>query len=120
MDSSNAAARAIATLGIWAAVTILGIGTLVNSVYLNGGAIVLIMAILFGAALTATQLVWKSTSTGIQEQAEKTKRRTKLDRVLDKLSDQEIEDLRARLMDDSDGEQVALEELMDAHQRRTR
>jgi hypothetical protein len=117
MDSHHAAARVFATLFIWAAVTILGIGTLVNSTFLGGGPVIIIMVLLVGAAATATQNVWRS-DFGSRAAAEKIKRRTRVDRMMDKLSETEVEELRARLMAETDGEQVTLDELMTEHEKR--
>ncbi len=120
MDSSSQAARTLSTLIIWAAVTILGIGALVNATFLDSGAVVVIMILLVVGAAGATQAVWRSPAASSQMEAEKAKRRGKVDRMLDRLSEDEIEDLRARLMAESDGEQVSLEELLEARGRGSR
>jgi hypothetical protein len=104
-------ARVGATFFIWVAFTVVSVAAIVNSSEI-GGLIFLIMILLTGGAVTATQSVWKSVDTDKQGESEKSKRQGKLDRVMARLSEQDIEELRARLLEDSDGEAVSLDELL--------
>jgi hypothetical protein len=107
---SNNEARTAATFFIWVAFTLVGIATIVNASEI-GGIIFLIMVLLVGGAAGATQQVWKNAGSEIAD-AEKNKRRSKLDRMLERLDDGDIEELRSRLSADSDGEVVPLDDLL--------
>ena len=108
---NNTEARVGATFFIWVAFTIVSVAAIVNSAVI-GGLLFLIMILLTGGAVTATQSVWKGVETDKQSEAEKSKRQGKLDRVMARLSDQDIEELRTRLLADNDGEAVSLDELL--------
>lgn len=108
---NNTEARVGATFFIWVAFTVVSVAAIVNSSDI-GGLLFLIMILLTGGAVTATQSVWKGLQNDNLSEAEKSKRQGKLDRVMARLSDQDIEELRARLLEDGDGESVSLDELM--------
>jgi membrane protein implicated in regulation of membrane protease activity len=103
-------ARILPTFFIWLATTILGVGAMVNAVFLGGAAVVLILAMLLFGAMLSTIFVWRGADK-VSVETEKHKRRDKLDKMMSRLSDQEIEDLRNRLMLDADGE-TSLENLL--------
>ena len=108
---NNTEARVGASFFIWVAFTVVAVAAIVNSAVI-GGLLFLIMILLTGGAVTATQSIWKSDENDRQSESEKSKRNDKLDRVMARLSDQDIEELRARLLSDSDGEAVSLDELL--------
>jgi hypothetical protein len=105
-------AKAIASAIVWTAFTIVAGGTLASSDNLSGGVVVVIMVLLVIAAGVSMGFIWMGDKENNTESAEKAKRQSKLDRVLEKLSDQDVEELRTRLMAESDGEEVSLNELL--------
>jgi hypothetical protein len=109
---SNTEARAISSFFVWTAFTIVGVAAIVNGSNMSTFTSIILAIILAGSAVTATQAIWKSNDADDSNSAEKNKRRNNVDRVLERLSDREIEDLRARLMADSDGEAVSLDDLL--------
>ncbi len=113
---SNTEARVGATFFIWVAFTIVSVAAIVNSAVI-GGLLFLIMILLTGGVVTATQSIWKGVETDKQSETEKSKRQGNLDRVMARLSEQDIEELRARLIADSDGEAVSLDELLQRQDR---
>ncbi len=114
----NNEAKVLSTFFIWFAFTMVSMTAMIRDIHLEGlGAIGLAVLLVAGAVL-ATQFVWAGNSISAAEADEKAKRRTRLDRVMDYLSDDELEELRARLTTESDGEQVSLEELLGARGRR--
>jgi hypothetical protein len=108
---NNTEARVGATFFIWVAFTVVSVAAIVNSSDI-GGLLFLIMILLTGGAVTATKAVWTGVENDSQSGSEKSKRQGKLDRVMARLTDQDIEELRARLMADGDGEAISLDELM--------
>src|SRR5262249_24104399 len=107
-------ARVLSTFFIWAALTVIVVTAMLAHVEMSnftGVALGVILAISAGASTSA---IWKggNAASEVESSTEKTKRRMKVDRVLNRLSDQEIEDLRARLIGDSDGETSSLDELI--------
>ncbi len=114
--------RLTATAVIWTAFTVVMIGALIFSDRLSSG-MVMFMAILFTmAALASTNMIWKRTNEPVIqiERSEKSKRRTRVDDMLDTMSDREIEEMRMRLIADSDGEAVGLNELLMERERQRR
>jgi hypothetical protein len=107
--------RFVTTAIIWTAATAM---TIVLSV-VNGGenfsipAVVIFMI----AAAVSTLGIWQSPFVGsdsgsAKAESEKAKRSSKLERLVSGLSDDEVNELRNRLMTDNDGELVSLEEVM--------
>jgi hypothetical protein len=108
----NTEARAISSFFVWTAFTIVGVAAIVNGSNMSTFTSIVLAVILAGSAVTATQSIWKSQDADDGNSAEKNKRRNNVDRILERLSDREIEDLRARLMADGDGEAVSLDDLL--------
>jgi hypothetical protein len=109
-SSSLLAARVLATMFVWGGVSILGSFTDVT-----GGFAVMMIAILAFAAMMSTRAVWGigGQSADTQAQLEKAKRvgSMRLGRIVDSLSDDEIAELRMRLMG-NDEEVVPLDSLL--------
>jgi hypothetical protein len=110
---SNNETRLAATFLIWAgcvAIAIFG-----RSPNISEGNAVAFMFVLALAGSISTIAVWASTSghasNDAKEMAEKAKRRGKVERMLDQLSDQDIAELRTRLME-QEADAVPLEDLM--------
>lgn len=83
----------------------------------------LIVAILGGVGWFATDAVWdgaKAKDQRKQEETEKAKRRTRVDAMVDDLSQGELRELRSRLMSDSDGELVSMDDLLREQRRNSR
>ena len=109
---NNTEARVMATFFIWAAITIIAVAAMVAHISVDGFVGIVLAMILVGSASGATNAIWKGTRVDDEQSAEKSKRRNNVDRVLERLTDREIEDLRARLIGESDGEAVSLDELI--------
>ncbi|MBL8162863.1 MAG: hypothetical protein JNJ61_12820 [Anaerolineae bacterium] len=109
----NNEARLGATLLIWAAFTVISVVALIAQQF-N----IPIVVVLAGASMFATMSVWESAKKADSDEkvAEKSKRRTKVENMLAKLDERELDELRARLSD-SDGEMVSLDDVLDERRR---
>ncbi|NWG18414.1 MAG: hypothetical protein HXY41_17455 [Chloroflexi bacterium] len=106
--------RTLSTVTVWAALAILGVTAM-----LTGTRVDFIMAaVAIGAAMVATIVVWTSGRENEPTEAEKAKRRGRIDQMLDKLNEAELEELRARLAE-SDGERVMLDDLLTGRRQRS-
>jgi hypothetical protein len=116
----NNIARVFATGIIWGALTILGIAATVSHVELSSGALTIIMAMLIIGATIGTGAVWKDAggSVSAKEEAEKAKRRSRVERLMSDLDERDIDELRYRLMGDSDEDRIPLDELISRGQGR--
>jgi hypothetical protein len=96
---------------IWAACAVVIVGAFVTMSFQFGWVPILAIIILMTlAALAGTQMVWKRYATS-PEEIEKAKRRSRIEYFLDTVDDRELAELRARLIDEQDGEMISLEEL---------
>ncbi len=120
MKIMNNGARVFATGMIWAALTILGVAAMVSRVAASGGIVVFIMTALIAGATIGTYSVWRGANANVsaREEAEKAKRRSRIERLMDDLDERDIDELRFRLMNHDDEESVPLEELMQKGQER--
>jgi hypothetical protein len=114
-------ARSAVTLGIWIMVMIM----LSNVAVFASGNIVPLTFILSVAAAASTGFIWNARLGGDSDRrrqveiAGKAKRDDRMGRLLSSLSDDEIDDLRQRLMAREDGEiSTTLEELLAERERR--
>jgi len=114
--------RLTATAVIWTAFTIVTVGALIFSDRLSSGMIMFLALLFTAAAVISTNMIWKRTNEPIIqiERSEKSKRRTRVDDMLDTMSDREVDELRMRLIADSDGEAVDLNELLVERERQRR
>lgn len=113
--------KLIATFLIWMSFTIVmtsGTSPL-NSSDLSGGSAVLAIVFLAIAAGGSTLGIWVGTAKASREQSDgKAKRtRSRVGQFMDSLSDDEVAELRARLMVEED-ESVPLESLLSQRERR--
>jgi hypothetical protein len=77
---------------------------------------ILVLCILMTlAVLAGNQIVWKNTNT--IEASEKAKRRSRVDRLLDRMNDADLAELRDRLMSEQDGELASLDDILSEHKR---
>ena len=109
---NNIQARVLATGLIWTALTVLGVAAMVTGA--SSGSMTAILFVLIVGATISTGTIWRwarPNSTAVEE-AEKEKRRTRLDRMMDTLDERELEELRHRLTGDGDDERYPLEELV--------
>jgi hypothetical protein len=121
--------RTVVTIVLW---IIIGV-VLANATVMSSGSIVpLTLIMMIGGALT-TRVVWNGTL-GLSAEdrrdayreetvinSEKAKRTNRVSRMLDSLSDDELDELRARLMAEQDGEiNTTLEELLAERDQRRR
>ncbi len=105
-------ARVLATGLIWTALTVLGVAAMVTGA--SSGSMTAILFVLIVGATISTGTIWRSAEgnpTAIEE-AEKMKRRTRLERMIDTLDEREIEELRQRLTGEQDDERVPLDQLV--------
>jgi len=107
--------RLIATLLIWVSFTVVmtSSSSPLNSNGLSGGAAVIAIAFLAAAAGGSTLAVWVARPQETTQPPLEKAKRTRVGRFMDSLSDDEIAELRARLMAD-DAEPVALDDLLHA------
>lgn len=112
--------RLTATAIIWTAFTIVMIAALIFSDRLTSGMILALAFMFTLAAVGATQMIWKHPTELHSESAEKSKRRTRVDAMLERMDDAELDELRMRLLSDSDGEAVGLTELLAERERQRR
>ncbi|MCB9451106.1 MAG: hypothetical protein H6672_06680 [Anaerolineaceae bacterium] len=112
--------RTIATVAIWMMVTGIIITGMIME-YDAGGIAVLALIMGIGAAI-ATEKIWltegESKDARDRERREKAKRRSMVDRMLERLDESQLNELRARLMSEQDGEAVSLEDLLEEQARR--
>jgi hypothetical protein len=111
-------ARVVGTCGIWFAVIIIGVAAITNAMFMNGVLVFLLVMIMAIAAASATQSIWGHAHAETSQNADKIKRRSRVDRVLERMNDDELDELRARLMSESDGEAVSLNDLLAERDRR--
>jgi hypothetical protein len=106
--------RLYATIAIWSALAVMGVAAMVTRIQLDGGALVALFFVLIIGAAGGTAAVWNSGNAKQEavDEAEKAKRRSKVERLVEKLDEQELDELRARLMAENDGEALSLDELM--------
>ncbi len=108
----NAIAKLVATFMIWACFTIIMTAGSSPVSQAMGGTAVIMTVVLAIAASASTAAIWQSGEKTESHSAEKAKRtHTRVARFVDRLSDDEIAELRSRLMAD-DGEVVPLDELL--------
>ena len=113
----NNETRLVSTAVVWTAFTAIMIAAMVTGA--DGSGFLVGFALLLIGVVSATRIIWKyggDVQPGMM--TEKTKRCSRVDRVLAKMDETELEELRDRLRDGSDGETVGLDELLAEHQRR--
>jgi len=108
---NNIQARVLATGLIWTALTVLGVSAMVTGA--SSGSMTAILFVLIVGATISTGTIWRWAEPAQKavEEAEKAKRRTRVERLMNDLDDREIAELRHRLTDE-DGERAPLEELV--------
>jgi hypothetical protein len=104
--------RLAATMFVWVAFTIATALTIANAVFIDSVPLVFIMLALGLSAASGTRAIWRESAPAAAPQAEKAKRRSRLERLLDEMDSDELEQLRTRLMAEHDGEQVSIENLI--------
>lgn len=114
--------RVLATFFIWVAFTVTMAVALAANIAADSGLFFLIgFGIFVTGVSTATKAVWGyKSSSGSAKTAEKAKRRTQVERLLERMDESELDELRARLMSESDGEAVSLNELLAERERQQR
>lgn len=106
---TNIQARVLATGLIWTALTVLGVAAMVTGASSQS----FVLFVLIGGATLATGTIWRwaEPNSSTEDEAEKSKRRTRIDRMMDNLDDGELEELRYRLRGDEANKRVSLDEL---------
>jgi len=111
-------ARLLATAVIWlASMGIIIALAVTGSEALNN---FIVVAIIMGTAAGATASIWNAAhgEKAALSQSEKSKRRSRVERLLDSMDDRELEELRTRLDENVDGEMVTLDEVLAERRRR--
>src|SRR4051812_30249193 len=100
----NNIARVFATGIIWGALTILGIAMMVSHVDISGGMLAFMLTALIVGATIGTAAIWNSGSKNEDalEQSGKNKRHSRVERLMSDLNEQDIDELRYRLMSQGD------------------
>jgi len=111
----NQLAKVIATMIVWTAAAGMVISS--NSPLQKDWVMPIIALMALIAATSSMRYIWRETDSSVIDRiaaarsAEKTKRATRVEHLLNNLDDSDLDELRARLTGD-DGEQIPLEELM--------
>lgn len=97
---NNTEARVLATGLIWIALTILGVALMVTDT--AGGSMSFMLATLIGGGTIGTAAIWRRSETSADplDAAEKAKRRTRVDRLMERLDEHDLDELRYRLMNE--------------------
>lgn len=115
----NNLSRVVSTAFIWVAMAIIMIAT-VDSPSINDDWVIPVMGLLvIAGGVVGTGVVWSQGwghSPG--EAAEKNKRRSRIDRFLDTVDERDLDELRARLMGEQDGEVASLDEVLRERQKK--
>jgi hypothetical protein len=119
---NNNETRLMATFLIWLAFTVTMVTAMVTGIASDSGAYFLAAFTIFVIGVSvATTAVWRYGSSDTSAQSsEKTKRRSQVERLLERMDENELDELRTRLMSDSDGETVGLGELLAERERQRR
>lgn len=115
-------ARAAGTFMIWTALTIITVAAMVTNIDVNGAYLFAgIIALIIAGAVT-TGAIWRSgrRDSDDSHHAEKAKRNGKVERLLARLDERDLEELRSRLLSENDGETVSLEELLTDREKKLR
>lgn len=119
MNSNEA--RLFSTLIVWVAITVIAVALLVFNVTLEGFMAFFLPVLLFFAGMSSMRYIWRESDRGFsRERVEKTKRKSRVERLMATLDEHELAELRAQLMADYDGEAVPLDELLAEYEQRAR
>ena len=102
--------KALATLFVWLMGGGIAITALIQGMFIGGGSVVFVVLIALVAAMGSTHFIWNPERSSAVEESTKNKRRGRVDRFVEDLSDQERELLLTRLTE-SDGE-ISMEEVL--------
>jgi len=109
----------ISTLGvIWGAYTVIMVAALAAAQTIGSGMILVLAVLLAMVAMGATRVTWRYSTSGALAESEKAKRFSRVEQFMQNLSDQELDELRARLTENVDGEMVSLEDVLAERRRR--
>jgi hypothetical protein len=116
----NNVSRVFGTGIVWGALTIMSVALTVSHNAIEGGMLAFVMTILIIGATIATSAIWRggNSEAEVMEQSQKSKRRSRVERLMSDLDERDIDELRFRLMGDNNDEKVSLEELMQTGKRR--
>ncbi|MBL8162864.1 MAG: hypothetical protein JNJ61_12825 [Anaerolineae bacterium] len=106
-------ARALTPAIIWIIFAAIAITALIAGQRVEEGVVIATMISSVIACLAGTNMVWRGTygTDNTVADAEKTKRRSRVERLLDNMDERELDELRARLSD-SDGEMISLDDVL--------
>lgn len=109
-------ARMITTAVIWTALLLMAVTAMVTKTSVDFWMILIGL----GAGMVTTMFVWDSSNRRPADSSEKSKRSGRVDSLLNKLSEAELDELRARLIESSDGEMLSLNDVLAERERRAR
>ena len=116
----NNIARVFATGIIWGALTLIAVAMTVSQITLSSSAFVSALIALIIGATVGTLGVWRGAgaNTDAREEAQKAKRRSRVERLMSDMDEHDLDELRFRLMGQNEEERVPLEELLQSQKRR--
>lgn len=110
---NNNEVRLFSTLIVWTAITIIAISLMIFNVELEGFMAVFIPILLILAGLSSMRYIWRDSSQESRgESVEKAKRKSRIEHLVATLNEDELAELRNRLMAGYDGEAVPLNDLL--------
>jgi hypothetical protein len=111
--------RVVTTLFIWIMIAVIMLATLADSHTFQEDWVIPVMGLLsIGGGVLATGFIWGwGANRSPAEEAEKSKRRSRIERFLDTMDERELDELRSRLMSEQDGELATLDDVLREHRR---
>lgn len=110
---NNNEVRLFSTLIVWTAITVIAISLMIFNVELEGFMAVFIPILLILAGLSSMRYIWRDSSQDSRsESIEKAKRKSRIEHLVATLNEDELAELRNRLMAGYDGEAVPLDDLL--------
>lgn len=110
---NNNEVRLFSTLIVWAAITIIAVSLMIFNVQIEGFMAVFMPILLVLAGLSSMRYIWRESShQQVNDTAGKAKRKSRVEHLVATLDEDELAELRTRLVADHDGEVVPLDDLL--------
>lgn len=118
---NNNEVRLFSTLIVWTAITVIAISLMIFNVELEGFMAVFIPILLILAGLSSMRYIWRDSGQDSRsESIEKAKRKSRIEHLVATLNEDELAELRSRLVAGYDGEAVPLDDLLAEYEREGR
>lgn len=115
---NNNEVRLFSTLIVWTAITVIAISLMIFNVELEGFMAVFIPILLILAGLSSMRYIWRDSGQDSRsESIEKAKRKSRIEHLVATLNEDELAELRSRLVAGYDGEAVPLDDLLAEYER---